>query len=160
MSTIRSIAALATATLLAVPSASIAVGPPADPGHKPAGTPTPPASPGTDHPTETSNHGAANPTADAADTPGPAAPAGAEAKAYGRRCRGESREHVEGEKGTAFSRCVTAMAKAASGEAKSARTACAGLSRKHPLGEHGSPYSRCVAAVGHLVDQPRKPAGA
>jgi len=35
------------------------------------------------------------------------------AKAYGKSCRGESKKHVKGEKGTAFSRCVTAKAKAA-----------------------------------------------
>ena len=31
-------------------------------------------------------------------------------KAYGRYCRGQSNKHVKGEKGTAFSRCVKAMA--------------------------------------------------
>ena len=34
------------------------------------------------------------------------------AKAYGKYCQGESKKRVEGEKGTAFSRCVNAMAKA------------------------------------------------
>jgi hypothetical protein len=167
MSMTRTIAALATAALLAVPSAAVAVGPPANPGngHKPAGTPTPPASPSTDHPTQTSNPGTAHPTADAnpgttaAATPGPDASAGAKAKAYGRVCRTESRKHVAGEKGTPFSRCVTAMAKAANGAA-SPSVACAGLSRKHTAGKHGTPYSRCVVAASHLADQPAKPAGA
>jgi hypothetical protein len=168
MSITRSIAALATAALLAAPSAAVAVGPPTDPGagHKPAGTPTAPASPSTDHPTQAGNPGAAHPTTDAnpatgaADTPGPAAPATAKAKAYGKHCRGESKKHVAGEKGTAFSRCVTAMAKAATGEAASARAACAGLSRKHAAGERGTPFSRCVVAASHLADQPAQPAGA
>jgi hypothetical protein len=148
MSMTRSIAVIATAALLAVPSAAIAVGPPTDPGngHRPAGTPAPPASPSTNHPTQTSNPGAAQ--------------AAANAKAYGRLCRVESRKHVKGEKGTAFSRCVTAMAKAASGEAKSARSACAGLSRKHKTGEHSTPFSRCVVAASRLLDRPQHPAGA
>jgi hypothetical protein len=33
------------------------------------------------------------------------------AKAYGKYCQGESKKHVKGEKGTEFSRCVTAVAK-------------------------------------------------
>jgi hypothetical protein len=167
MSMTRTIAALATAALLAVPSAAVAVGPPANPGngHKPAGTPTPPANPSTDHPTQTSNPGTAHPTAGAnpgtaaAATPGPDAPAGVKAKAYGRLCRTESRKHLAGEKGTAFSRCVTAMAKAANGTASPTR-ACAGLSRRHTAGQHGTPYSRCVVAARHLADQPATPAGA
>jgi hypothetical protein len=155
MSITRSIAAFATAALLAVPSAAVAVGPPTDPGagHKPAGTPNPPASPSTEHPTA-----ASNPGTDAGDTPGPDAPAGAKAKAYGKLCQGESKKHVAGEKGTAFSRCVTAMAKAATGKAASARAACAGLSRKHTPGRHGTPFSRCVVAAGKLADQSGRPA--
>jgi hypothetical protein len=34
-----------------------------------------------------------------------------QAKAYGKYCQGESKKHVKGEKGTAFSRCVKAAAK-------------------------------------------------
>jgi hypothetical protein len=146
MSISRSIAVLAAAALLAIPSIAPAAGsPPADPGngHKPAGTPGPPAS-----------------TPAASDTPGPDAPSSVKAKAYGRRCAKESRRHVPGEKGTPFSQCVTAMAKAASGEAKTARAACAGLSRRHTEGEHGSPYSRCVVAASRLTDHPRPPASA
>lgn len=44
-------------------------------------------------------------------TPGPKAGLPEQAKAYGRYCKGESRKHVKGEKGTAFSRCVVAAAK-------------------------------------------------
>jgi hypothetical protein len=36
----------------------------------------------------------------------------AKAKAHGRRCKGLSKKHVKGEKGTPFSRCVKAAAKA------------------------------------------------
>lgn len=42
-------------------------------------------------------------------TPGPKAGLPAKAKAYGRFCKGESKKHVKGEKGTAFSRCVKAV---------------------------------------------------
>jgi hypothetical protein len=71
MSIPRSIAGLATAALLAVPSAAVAVGPPANPGagHKPAGTPTPPAGLSPEHPTAD-----AKPGAEASDPPGPDAP--------------------------------------------------------------------------------------
>jgi hypothetical protein len=44
-------------------------------------------------------------------TPGPKAGLPAKAKAYGRYCKGESRKHEKGEKGTPFSRCVKAAAK-------------------------------------------------
>lgn len=40
--------------------------------------------------------------------PGPGAGLPAKAKAYGRYCRGQSKKHVKGEKGTPFSRCVVA----------------------------------------------------
>jgi hypothetical protein len=163
MSITRSIAVVATAALLAMPAAALAVGPPSDPGngHKPAGTPTAPTSPATEHPTQTTNPGTSHPTADAnpgtgatSSTPGPDAPATTKAKAYGKLCRGETKKHVKGEKGTAFSRCVTAMAKLASGQAESARAACAALSRKHTAGEHGTPYSRCVVAANKVAEQP------
>lgn len=42
-------------------------------------------------------------------TPGPKDGLPAKAMAYGRYCKGESKEHVKGEKGTAFSRCVKAV---------------------------------------------------
>jgi len=45
------------------------------------------------------------------ETPGPKDPLPEQAKAYGGYCKNESRKHVKGEKGTAFSRCVTAAAK-------------------------------------------------
>ena len=83
-----------------------------------------------------------------------------QAKAYGKHCQGQSKKHVKGEKGTAFSRCVTAMAKVASGEETSARAACAALSRKHVKGKKGTPFGRCVVAAKKLADQPAQPAGA
>ena len=84
-------------------------------------------------------------------TPGPSAPAAAKAKAYGRRCAGQSRKRVAGQRGTAFSRCVTAMARVATGR-RSAKAACKGLSTKHVKGTKGTPFSRCVVAAAKLVE--------
>jgi hypothetical protein len=80
-------------------------------------------------------------------TPGPKAPLPEKAKAYGIYCRGFSKKHVTGEKGTPFSRCVTAMAKAVSGDGVTARVACRTFSKKHIAGEKGTPFSRCVVAA-------------
>jgi len=85
-------------------------------------------------------------------TPGPKAGLPAQAKAYGRYCQGESKKHVKGEKGTAFSRCVRAMAKAANNERLSPGQACKGMSRKHVKGEKGTAFSRCVQAAAQLRD--------
>jgi hypothetical protein len=74
-------------------------------------------------------------------TPGPKASTKAKAKAYGKRCKHQSRKHASG--GSNFSRCTTAMAKIANGKAGPKR-AC------RPL--HGttarkrSPYGRCVVS--------------
>jgi hypothetical protein len=69
-------------------------------------------------------------------------------KAYGRYCQNQSKQHVPGQKGTPFSQCVTAMAKAAHGQSPVA--ACAALSKKHVAGEQGTPFSRCVAGAAQL----------
>lgn len=84
------------------------------------------------------------------ETPGPGASLPEKAKAYGVYCKGESKKHVKGEKGTAFSRCVTALAKAAQDERLAARKACKGLSKKHVKGEKGTEFSRCVKAAAQL----------
>jgi hypothetical protein len=73
------------------------------------------------------------------------------AKAYGYYCRNESKKHVAGEKGTPFSRCVTAMAKVGSGKTDSPKAACTGLSKKHTAGGKGTPFSRCVSAASKLL---------
>jgi hypothetical protein len=83
-------------------------------------------------------------------TPGPKAGLPAKAKAYGRYCKGESKRHVKGEKGTAFSRCVTSMAKAANNGSLAPGRACKGLSKKHVRGEKGTEFSRCVKAAAKL----------
>jgi len=84
------------------------------------------------------------------ETPGPKAPLPEKAKAYGVYCRTESRKHVKGEKGTDFSRCVTAMARAANNDDLTPRQACQETSRKHVKGEKGTPFSRCVTAAAKL----------
>ncbi len=80
-------------------------------------------------------------------TPGPKASLPEKAKAYGVYCRGFSKKHVEGEKGTPFSRCVTAMARATTNEGATTREACRGFSKKHVEGAKGTPFSRCVVAA-------------
>ena len=134
----------AVAAVLAVMAApAFAADPPAgtpdkdnNPGavHKPDSTP--PSSDGTEH----------KPA-----TPGPKASLPAKAKAYGLNCKGESKKHVEGEKGTPFSQCVTAMAKLAHGKTSSPRKACKELSKKHEKGEKGTPFSRCVSNGAELL---------
>jgi hypothetical protein len=73
-----------------------------------------------------------------------AAPKG---KAYGYYCRGQSKKHVKGEKGTAFSRCVKALARADKNENLHPKKACKALSKKHVKGQKGTPFSNCVRAV-------------
>jgi hypothetical protein len=70
--------------------------------------------------------------------------------AYGYYCKGESKKHVEGEKGTAFSRCVQAMARADHNEEMTAREACRQLSKKHVKGEKGTPFSTCIKGVAQM----------
>jgi hypothetical protein len=83
-------------------------------------------------------------------TSGPKDGLPAQAKAYGRYCQGESKKHVKGEKGTAFSRCVRNMAQAANQEHKSPGQVCKGESKKHVKGEKGTAFSRCVTAAAKL----------
>jgi len=112
-----------TLTLVLAPSAAVAVGTEYAPAHP-------------DHPAHPAH-----------PTPGPKASLPEKAKAYGVYCRGFSKKHVKGEKGTPFSRCVTAMAKAVTDDGTTAREACQGLSKKHVKGAKGTPFSRCVVAA-------------
>ena len=96
------------------------------------------------------------PTQDETNTPAPTAPAAPETTpptthANGYYCKGESRKHVKGQKGTPFSQCVTAMAKLSKGSSTSAAAACRGLSRKHTAGAHGTPYSVCIVGGKKLL---------
>jgi len=85
------------------------------------------------------------------ETPGPNASLPEKAKAYGVNCKDQSRKHVKGAKGTPFSQCVNAMAKAATNDDLTPRQACKGLSKKHVKGEgKGTPFSRCVVAAAKL----------
>lgn len=118
--------------LALVPATALAVGQPEDPGAQ--------------------GKGHAN------ATPGPHATLPEKAKAYGVYCREESKKHVEGEPGTPFSKCVTAMAKVANDDEDTASDdvspgqACKEESKKHVKGEKGTPFSRCVVAAAHLKE--------
>lgn len=89
-------------------------------------------------------------------TPGPGASGQEKARAYGFRCKGQSKKHVAGEKGTPFSQCVTAMAKAANSEKITPAKACKEMSKKHVKGEKGTPFSRCVSAAAKLKKEQQK----
>jgi len=91
-------------------------------------------------------------------SPGPKAGLPEKAKAYGRLCKGKSRKHVKGEKGTEFSRCVTDMARAANHEHMAPGRVCKDKSRKHVKGEKGTEFSRCVRNVAHLRREERREA--
>jgi len=91
-----------------------------------------------------------NPAPEKPETPGTGASMPEKAKAYGVYCKGQSKKHVDGEKGTPFSQCVNAMAKAANNEKVTPGKACKGMSKKHVKGEKGTAFSRCVDGVAKL----------
>jgi hypothetical protein len=111
----------------------------------------PPSNQGTAHKPTTPTNTTTTPTTPV--TPGPDASASAKAKAYGKNCQGFSKKHVAGQKGTPFSQCVTAMAKAATNAKTNPTTACKSMSKKHVKGEKGTPFSRCVSAAAKLQKQ-------
>jgi hypothetical protein len=92
--------------------------------------------------------------------PGPKAGLPSQAKAYGRRCKGESKKHVKGEKGTAFSRCVANLKQAANHKNMAPGQVCKGESKEHVKGEKGTEFSRCVKKVVKLRKQERQEAAA
>jgi hypothetical protein len=144
-----------TTCFIATSAALVAllVGPGLAAGDPPAGSPSGDHSSAGSHPAV-----AATPTAEA--PPGPSASAATKVKAYGKKCQGQSKKHVAGQKGTPFSKCVTALAKVATGKA-SPITACKTLSKKHVAGQKGTPYSRCVVAAAKLQKEQHgdEPAG-
>lgn len=71
--------------------------------------------------------------------------------AYGRYCQGESKQHVAGQSGTDFSRCVTDMAREAKNPKLNPHRACANESKKHVAGHKGTPYSVCVSGAERLI---------
>jgi hypothetical protein len=95
-------------------------------------------------------------------TPGPKEGLPAQAKAYGRYCKGQSKKRAKGdtEKGTPFSRCVKAMREVANNERTNPRKACANqnLSKKRTKGEEekGTPFSRCVKKAAQLKREQRR----
>ena len=124
---------------------ALLVGPSLAAGDPPVGSPSGDHSNAGSHPTVTATPSTETP-------PGPSASAETKAKAYGKQCQGQSKKHVTGQQGAAFSRCVTAMAKVATGKANPT-TACKTLSKKHVAGQKGTPYSRCVVAAAQLQKQ-------
>lgn len=70
--------------------------------------------------------------------------------AYGFYCKGESKKHVKGQKGTPFSQCVTAASRADHNDRITAREACKALSKKHVKGTPGTPFSICVKGVAQM----------
>ena len=80
----------------------------------------------------------------------PTHPSTPKGKAYGKYCKGQSKEHVKGEQGTAFSRCVKAMAQADKNENLNPKKACKELSKEHVKGEKGTPFSNCVQGVNQM----------
>jgi hypothetical protein len=139
--------ALVTGVFALSAAPALAVGPP-------SGTSGPPDNPG-------SGNIPANPgSGNIPSIPGPGASLPEQAKAYGVYCQDQSKTKVEGEKGTPFSKCVTAMAKLASGATDNPRKACKGESKKRVRGKKGTPFSRCVAEGAKLLRelaQPRQP---
>ena len=125
------IAVLAGALALATAPAMALASQPANPGngHGPQYTPETPAP----------------------ETPGPDASLPEKANAYGVYCQDQSKKHVAGKKGTPFSQCVTAMAKAANNAKLTPSKACKDMSRKHVKGEKGTPFSRCVSGAAKLT---------
>ena len=143
----RLAALVATAAFGALPAMALAVDVPTNPGT--AHMPADPGAQGTaNQPTDPGSQGTAHKPA----TPGPSASLPAKAKAYGKYCQNQSKKRVEGQKGTPFSKCVTAMAKLATGATKNPRTACKDESRKRVAGQKGTPFSKCVSAGAKLLN--------
>ena len=81
--------------------------------------------------------------------PPPTAPKG---HAYGFYCKGFSKKHVKGQKGTPFSQCVHAMKVADHNDNISAKKACKAFKgQKHTAhGDKGTAFSRCIKGVNQL----------
>jgi hypothetical protein len=69
--------------------------------------------------------------------------------AYGYYCKGKSKKHVQGEKGTEFSRCVQSL-KQADNQDLTPRQACKDESKKHVKGVKGTDFSNCVKTVAQM----------
>ena len=96
----------------------------------------------------------------AAAHPGTPHTSPAKAEAYGKYCQGQSKKHVEGQKGTPFSQCVGAMRKLDAGTTTNPTKACTTESKEHVAGQKGTPYSACVSAGAKLLAAKKKAAAA
>jgi hypothetical protein len=70
-------------------------------------------------------------------------------------CKGKSKKHVKGEKGTEFSRCVATL-KQADNQGLTPKQACKEESKKHEKGVKGTAYSKCVTTVAHMQRDQRR----
>jgi len=75
--------------------------------------------------------------------------------AYGYYCKGKSKKHVDGQKGTEFSQCVHAL-KQADNQGLTPKQACKDESKKHEKGQKGTDYSNCVKTVAHMQRDQRR----
>ena len=151
------VATSAAAALLLAPAGALAGGGPPPgrgghpaksdrgPGHQPATTPAAEVQARSEAPAAPRDD-----AAPAADPQGSPVSKG-KGRAYGRYCRGQSKKHVKGKKGTPFSRCVKAMARLDDGDVRNPAKACKGLSKKHVKGKKGTPFSRCVSSGARLL---------
>jgi hypothetical protein len=98
-------------------------------------------------PEVTDGNGTQQPATSEQPTTTPAKPA----HSNGYYCRGQSKKHVRGQKGTPFSQCVTAMAKLQNGETASPSAACKPLSHKRVKGTKRTPFAACVAGGKRLI---------
>ena len=75
--------------------------------------------------------------------------------AYGYYCKGKSKKHVQGQKGTEFSQCVHTL-KQADNQGLTPKQACKDESKKHVKGQKGTDYSNCVKTVAHMQRDQRR----
>ena len=73
------------------------------------------------------------------------------AHAAGYYCKGESKRHAHGFKGTPFSQCVAAMKQLRDTEGLSPREACSSMTKRHFPGMKRTPYAVCVSGGRALV---------
>jgi hypothetical protein len=143
MTSIKKTTTLALATAACVTFAAAAPFALAD---QPAGNPKGPK-------TTTSTTTTAPATTTTPTTPTTPATPAEKKKGYGVLCKGQSKKHVKGQKGTPFSQCVVALAKIDSGKTTSPKVACKALSKKHVTGTKGTPFSLCVKAAAQQAEK-------
>jgi hypothetical protein len=146
----KALVALAVVALAVAPAMALASSQTAPPGHGQGHHGKPVGSPGNGPGGTTGNTGTTGTTGNSGHHGKPYGikPHG---HAYGFFCRGESKTHVAGTKGTPFSQCVTAMAHLATHQTTNPAKACKALSKKHVAGTPGTPFSKCVSAGNKLL---------